>query len=89
MWKSPIFTTSVLNIYCKPVDQFKASEFDSGVASICRVHRVRTLNRIKRRFLMLLQNEKAPKSSVVILFFFSSSLFLSLSSEYKIISTFK
>lgn len=76
MWKSPIFTTSVLNIYCKPVDQFKASEFDSGVASICRVHRVRTLNRIKRRFLMLLQNEKAPKSSVVILFFF---LFLSLS----------
>lgn len=78
MWKSPIFTTSVLNIYCKPVDQFKASEFDSGVASICRVHRVRTLNRIKRRFLMLLQNEKAPKSSVVILFFFFLPLSFSL-----------
>lgn len=73
MWKSPIITTSVLNIYCKPVDQFKASKFDSGVKSICHVHKVqtrpcRTLNLIKRRFPMILQNEKAPKSSVVIFF---------------------
>lgn len=28
-WKSPFTTVSVLNIYCKPVDQFKASKFDS------------------------------------------------------------
>lgn len=31
MWKSPTITTSVLNIYCKPVDHVKASKLDSGV----------------------------------------------------------
>lgn len=31
MWKSPSITTSVFNIYRKPVDRVKASKFDSGV----------------------------------------------------------
>jgi len=54
------------HFYCKPVDRFKASKFDSEVNIDLSRPDQTPPDAVKRRFMMLLQNKKAPISSVVI-----------------------